>query len=255
MGTEEDGGGIAALIDNNISTFFHSQWSGTAVKDDHYLQVDLGEGKEMNIFSFSYATRNTADSPAPTSIKVAGSTNGKTFERALVTVKNSGTNALPSYTKTGTYWTSNKIISSKPYRYLRFSVTGSQGPGNNQYGGHYFFAMSEFALNNTITVVNSLQPEYAGAEELYKETADQMYEATTVLNNEKSTADDIATALDELETQYEALLAASKNPSAIDGVTADPEKPRAIYDLSGRRLKEIAAPGIYIINGKKRYVK
>lgn len=255
VGTEEDGGGIAALIDNNISTFFHSQWSGTAVKDDHYLQVDLGEGKEMNIFSFSYATRNTADSPAPTSIKVAGSTNGKTFERALVTVKNSGTNALPSYTKTGTYWTSNKIISSKPYRYLRFSVTGSQGPGSNQYGGHYFFAMSEFALNNTITVVNSLQPEYAGAEELYKETADQMYEATTVLNNEKSTADDIATALDELETQYEALLAASKNPSAIDGVTADPEKPRAIYDLSGRRLKEIVAPGIYIINGKKRYVK
>lgn len=255
VGDSSEGGGVAALLDNNVATYFHSQYSGTPINEDHYLQVDLGEGKEMSVFSFTIATRGNAGSPAPTSIKVAGSTNGKAFERALTTVTNGGSNPLPAYTKTGAYWTSAKILSSKPYRYLRFTVNGSRGPGNNTYGGRSFFAISEFALNNTVTIVNSLQPEYVGSEEVYEDAAEQMYASTLVLNNAKSTADEIATALDELEAKYEALLAAAKNPSAIEGVTVNPEKPRAIYDLSGRRLKEITAPGIYIINGKKRYIK
>ena len=255
VGDTSEGGGVAALLDNNVATYFHSQYSGTPVNEDHYLQVDLGEGKEMSVFSFTIATRASAGSPAPTSIKVAGSTNGKAFERALITVTNGGSNPLPAYTKTGTYWTSAKILSSKPYRYLRFTVNGSRGPGNNQYGGRSFFAISEFAVNNTVTIVNSLQPEYAGSEEVYEDAAEQMYASTLVLNNDKSTAEEIATALDELEAKYEALLAAANNPSAIEGITADPKQPRSIYDLSGRRLKEITAPGIYIINGKKRYIK
>ncbi len=37
--------------------------------------------------------------------------------------------------------------------------------------------------------------------------------------------------------------------------TETPNKPEAIFDLQGRRVERITAPGLYIVNGQKRYVK
>lgn len=49
---------------------------------------------------------------------------------------------------------------------------------------------------------------------------------------------------------------AADNNTAIENVEAeDAASENVIYDLAGRKLKEITAPGIYIINGKKRLVK
>ena len=42
--------------------------------------------------------------------------------------------------------------------------------------------------------------------------------------------------------------------TGIDTIVTDGVAPEAIYDLSGRRVKEITLPGIYIVNGKK-YIK
>ena len=39
--------------------------------------------------------------------------------------------------------------------------------------------------------------------------------------------------------------------TAIEGVTAEGAENGAIYDITGRRVKAITAPGIYIVNGKK----
>ena len=39
--------------------------------------------------------------------------------------------------------------------------------------------------------------------------------------------------------------------TAIEGVTAEGAQDGAIYDITGRRVKAITAPGIYIVNGKK----
>ena len=45
-------------------------------------------------------------------------------------------------------------------------------------------------------------------------------------------------------------------PTDIDNVECEEEPGESvIYDLSGRRVKEITTPGIYIVNGKKRLVK
>ena len=42
--------------------------------------------------------------------------------------------------------------------------------------------------------------------------------------------------------------------TAIEGIEAE-EGEQVIYDLTGRRINKITVPGIYIVNGKKTYVK
>lgn len=43
--------------------------------------------------------------------------------------------------------------------------------------------------------------------------------------------------------------------TGINDIQTDNESPKVIYDLSGRRLKKITEPGLYIINGKKKVIK
>lgn len=45
------------------------------------------------------------------------------------------------------------------------------------------------------------------------------------------------------------------NTSGIDDVAADKENKRIIYDLHGNRLKQPPTSGIYIIDGKKVFIK
>lgn len=45
------------------------------------------------------------------------------------------------------------------------------------------------------------------------------------------------------------------NTTAIEEVKAENDEVKAIYDLTGRRINEIAGPGIYIVGGKKVFVK
>lgn len=46
-----------------------------------------------------------------------------------------------------------------------------------------------------------------------------------------------------------------KTATAITDINADETQNDVIYDISGRRVKNAAAPGLYIINGKKHIVK
>jgi hypothetical protein len=260
VGTAKDGGGVAALLDGKTSTYLHTQWNGTAVKSDHYLQVEMGDELSIDDFKFTYATREASEafysSPAPTVLKVYTSLNGTSYNKLLGTYKSSGVNKLPSYTELGAYWTSPKISSTSPIRYLRFIVTSSAGPGSNQYGGHCFFAMSEFSISTTKTYVGSLKADYVGNEGLYTETADEMYASTLVKENAESTDEEIANALAALQAKYNELLAVFKTNTGITTVAPEnAQKAQGIYDVTGRKVNEITQPGLYIINGKKHYVK
>ena len=260
IGNSTVGGGLEALLDNSTSTFFHSYCSGSAtVNAYHNLTVDLGNGIEMSKFTFSYATRNAASasqsSPAPKRIKISGSNDSNNFEK-IVELRNT-TDKLPAYTKLGQYWYSDTISADSAYRYLRFEVTQSEGPGSNKIGSYQYFAMSEFAIECPEIVVNSLKDAYNTEWyiETYKDVATEMQSAIAVLNNEDSDADDIAAATEELQAKYDLLVAAYKDPTGIDGVEANGLNKGGIFDISGRRVNQIAAPGLYIVNGKKQLVK
>lgn len=64
-----------------------------------------------------------------------------------------------------------------------------------------------------------------------------------------------ATTLSAIETnsQWKAVLAVDN--TGIDMINPDDNSNVIIYDLTGRRIDEITAPGIYIVNGKKVLIK
>ena len=209
VGGANDGGGVSALLDANSSTYFHSQWSGTAVSEDHYLQVDMGEGNLIDNFKFAYSVRtppNQGQSPHPTVISVYASNDGSDFSQLLATFRSTDeNNPLPDYTSRGTIWTSPTIPAQAAYRYLRFVVTGSRGPGNTQYGGHYFFAMGDFWLKKiekNVTVATDASQFIT--QQVLIETNDAIQSAQTTYDM-ASTVDRMNAAAAELQAQYDVL--------------------------------------------------
>ena len=209
-GGGNDGGGIAALVDNNEGTYFHTRWGGTVVNEPHYIQVDLGAANLMDEFKFTYKPRN--GSPAPTAMTVYGSNDGVTFTDVLATI-NSG---LPAHNSGSTY--ESAAIDSKRYRYLRFTVTGSSGPGNAQYGGQYFFGMLEFdlfKLSSSAEVKNTYK-NLAGVTATEVEGVYDSMAAALYYYNNGGTAEQLQDAYDVLEHLYTELNA--KKDKLFNGV-------------------------------------
>ena len=161
----------------------------------------MGNGVAINDFVFSYKPRN--GSPAPTAMTVYGSNNASSFTDVLTTI----TSGLPAHNSDKTY-TSSTIISDKAYRYLRFAVTASQGPGGNQYNGQYFFGMLEFdltAVGRPESYTAELNSEPGDATpELLLTTYHAANEAQSIYDNAK-TKSQVQDAIDALQTQYDAL--------------------------------------------------
>ena len=223
---DHDGGGVLALIDNNENTYFHTRWKGTMVNEPHYIQVDLGEGKSVNKFTFSYKPRNL--SPAPTAMTVSGSNDGTSFTDVLATI----TEGLPAH-DSGKSYESQEIDSETAYRYLRFTVTGSHGPGTVQYGGYYFFAMLEFDLTAISNI--TIKDEYPFV------TEEQML-ATALVKESASTmaAEDFATTIPAIASMINNLQAAKEKLEALM-VTVDKSDLEAYLVTAGILYNEFAS--------------
>ena len=223
-GGNRDGGGVAALLDTDLTSYFHSRWGGTVVNEDHYLQVDMGSLDALTDFTFGYTVRqvdNTNNtSPHPTIIKVYGSNDGEDFSTLLGTFKNTDAiNPLPAYTASGASWTSTKIKTATPYRYVRFVVTESDGPGNEAFGNHYFFAMGTFSLTKIETKVTLSENCGSATEQDLLDTDDALQSAIAA-KSIATTVNQLTAAQTALQAQYDALLAAKNRVSTADLETA-----------------------------------
>ena len=229
-GGSNDGGGIAALVDNNTETYFHTRWGGDIVNEAHYIQVDMGVGKTIEDFVFNYTARN--GSPAPTEMTISGSNDGITFEDITRISKE-----WDDYNNDGTF-TSEVIDSSLGYRYLRFTVTKSNGPGNEAYGEKYFFGMREFDLFSisyeTSYYVESLTSYGNVTEEQFLNVA-KTYEAANDLVENSYDKDELVNAKNNLQEYYNALLAAHNDYSYLPvTLTTDVENP-VLYVMGSQR--------------------
>ena len=196
-------GNIAYLVDKDDNSYFHSAWS-VDVNATHYLQVDLGDGKSLKEFTFTYRTKK---GPFPYEIKVYGSNEKDGSYTYLKTFsKDDSENALP--TVADQLWTSSVISSEMAYRYLRFEVTNSGASGiNANPKGEYCFVMSYFG------VAAIGQPEsYVVTNYNVGEVTDALLLATYKQNQEAQASYDIATteaqlqkAIAKLQAQYNAL--------------------------------------------------
>ena len=228
-----DGGGVAALLDTDLTSYFHSRWGGTVVNEDHYLQVDMGSENALTDFTFGYTVRQKAspeyNSPHPTIIEVYGINDGEDFSTLLGTFKRTDAiNPLPAYTESGASWTSTKIKSATPYRYVRFVVTKSAGPGNTIYGDHYFFAMGSFSLTKIETKVILSKNCGLATEQDLLDTDDALQSAIAT-KSIATTVDQLTAAQTALQAQYDALWAA-KNSVSITNLATAVASLRSLYE-------------------------
>ena len=138
--------GWECLFDSNVTTYFHSDYSGNNSKDglDHYIRFRAPNGGTFDWFTFSYTTRNTTgNSTNITAITIQGSPDMENWTN-LYSVS-SGLKTTPSTVNT---LPENKAPEGT--KYIRFMVNKS----GEQRGGHYYFAISGVEIKNRKKLVS-----------------------------------------------------------------------------------------------------
>ena len=144
---------VDKLTDGSKTTFLHTDYSGT-VAAPHYLRVDLGSGSTTTKFRFNYSTRDNGNN-CPTTIVIEGCDSADGTYTTITTLTTADGLPNPGQNTNGGVaadFESSVIEMSKAYRYIRFTVTKTEGNANT------FFVMSEFGfaiVANEVTVYDA----------------------------------------------------------------------------------------------------
>ena len=207
------------LFDNNAKTIFHSEYGNKQTVDglDHYIRVDMGEGNRIGLFEFTYMTREGNDRVSPKTIVVEGSNEAFGEYTEIATLTN-----LPGSASTN--YNSDALGDDNiKYRYIRYRVTETSA--GDMDSGHPFFAISEFGMSRVCYNVPTTMPDFSFTLE-----GSYIPNATSLIS----------------ELNDNVIHHVSKPYHSVDE--------DAVYDLSGRTVEK-PKKGLYIINGKKRFVK
>lgn len=213
-------GPIAQLIDNNINTHFHTDYSnGSVTSGTHYIAIDLGADYEIGKFTIDYTTRNGGGGDFPDGFVVyASETNGDDYVKIAEITEP----AFPQ--STNKKWELGKNLYSKK-RYLRFNVNAERG----------YWHMSEFNIYRTSSTAEVVD-EYSGV--IDNEFAAEKYD---VLVDAKNTYDYGETTL-ETTNAVVALKAA---------IVALREKMAQLYDYPFTLTTDEENPVLYNIYIKR----
>ncbi len=192
-------GSFKALIDGDLSTFFHTFWSQAGPDESHNLQVDLKEKQEGIFFKFTPRNANFLD--IPNNFYIYGTNDdelGKdpTSANANWEEVDHITSGYP--TDVNTTYTSKTY--QFPYRYFRMVVEGTVSGRTNTTSGIHYFTMSEFQIYNPKPTESS---EYYTVKGM-KETVDNMYDlikaAEEKMANNSVVASDTTAILEAIRT-------------------------------------------------------
>lgn len=227
--TPETGHETKYLVDGNPETFFHTNWSGAAISENHNFIIDLGEGNSLEQFAFNYITLpNSANNvDAPEAMVIEGSTNGTDYTSIT------SLSGLPT-TKGTTYTSATLGTEGTAYRYLRFSVTDATG---GKLGSYYYFGLAEFGLTNMQTELLSVKDGYSTSQTAILDACDGLYSANLVYNNETATKAELQAAASELNEDYTALLNAY-NAVKEKGLDAKKEELQELIDNTTALIRE-----------------
>lgn len=142
-------GAVDNLIDNNVGTSVHIQAKeGEKLGDYCYIQVALNEAlnlrEDEDLIVYLQRCDHNENEAHPTTFKVQGSENGTTWSE----VWDNGIKSCQIYflyrgPKTKEY--STRIHTSKPFKYLRFTVMANSGRKYDA-AGHRYMGLSEFQI-------------------------------------------------------------------------------------------------------------
>ncbi len=249
------------LLDNNLNTYFHSNYDNIDSVDglDHYIRIQLPERPVRDIsIILSYVTRKNNDSnwsPAEAVIEI--SEDGENWHNITALTKE-----LPAG--------SANIFHSAPLsipagtEYIRFMVKKNRRSASSEEyktaGGHSFFVLSELSLSYYILSCKPLTDLYSeSTEQILTEAMTMAYKAAQVLIRLDYGPVQYDEAYEELLPYYQRLSEIlEKGNSGVEEIPIESImdlKNAKIYNLNGVRPNRIAGPGIYIINGKKVFIK
>ena len=201
--TESSEGSIEELLDNNTSTYWHSDWTGgtATAAGIHYLQIQINEAGVSTVAAVF--TRRPVSGNHVTEFGVFGTNNS---DAAKDECEELATLSTPYGTNTETITTTP--FDTKGYKFIRFYVNANSSGG-------YIMHMSEFQLYKA-EVIDSETTQA-------KVMGDVFANLEKVINDQENLElDDLtATEYNALKTAYDAFLAVFVDPTALRQTLAE----------------------------------
>ncbi len=116
--TEPNEGSLAALLDNDKATFYHTLWSATSPGGKpHYLQINLSA--PLRFLRFEYDGRSNGNNGDPTRVGIWVSETGTAGDEGWTKAT---TITFTLRAGNGNHYVANEVANlGKPYKYIRFT--------------------------------------------------------------------------------------------------------------------------------------
>ena len=192
-------GSLAALIDNDLTTYFHSAWSVKSTDEAyHYLQIDLRDAYKQIGLMYSKRTGITVDQGSPITLHIYATN-----------TPNDSSSWTDLGTKTCTYDYANAtgllpLELGEGYRYLRLVVEATSA--NATLYGNLYFYWSELHAYTRASKANAMNESTRTA------FANAMKNAKAELNDEWATDETI----DALQSAYDKAQEEVANAHVVD---------------------------------------
>lgn len=208
-------GSIGALLDMDYATYFHTQWSGTAIADYHYLQADLGQA--VSGIKMTYAQRagrnatTRGNSPVGINCYVTNTPEDEGSWEALGSMELTYTEPVDYANGTVENAAGEATIDfNGNYRYFRFEVTSCTAGESTELNsnGKPFWYLSEchFVALDKLTTNYDVVPAA-----MRTEFENQLAASSTALENEAATEE----LINALQKAYDDVVANMPDPSRV----------------------------------------